>query len=780
MIHRSIIIAGILLFSLIAQGPLNAQGTMKESDQLDFAQGLLSRGMYDMAISQYQKFIADYPHSPSLQEAYLSLGEGYFLSQNYAKAVDIFNQFKQLFPNSDQLPVSLLRLGQIDIQQQKYDDAIKELTSIVDQKKLKGPTLQSFDYYLGQAYGGKSDTADALNYFRQAAQVEGASDYTAYAYEGMGNIHAQMRQYDQALDDYTKSMQAAKEDPLKGEITYKIAETQFLSGKYADAIKGFGQVIDQSPASDFIQDALANMLLAYFNLGQYDQLLSEYQKNAPKIKDDGSYYAVHFAAVMAYIELKKFDQANMLLDHMLSFPSLKSQERAKIFIKKADILIREDKFKDALALLDAYSSENSDNADETLFLKAQVYFGLGDYDHAFSYYENVYSNFPDSRFSKAALLGEADARQKMGRLKESEALFLKYYNSQEESDLKSESLFDLVMIAVKAQDTTQIIKGGEEYLKKYPNGADYSKVLIILADTYGSNNRVQDAIKLLQGYLASAPAVQQPNSAYFLLGFYQELSGNSEQALDSYAKVDPQKEEGKFYFGALKNIAIIYLTQKKEDQAMDYFDRLISQAGHNDLQIKTYIWVCNEYIKEQKFKDALRIAQEAEKNFPAQDLTAIKYFEAEALRGLGSCDEADKDYNTVISSAKKDQYTGSAHIGYGLCLEKANKPDEAKAEFQKSLDENADDYTITAHARFETANVDASQGNYDEALKYYLLIATIYNDDYYCSESLLRAARILEHLKRKEDALKLYAEILDKYKNSAAALPAKERAGLLK
>jgi tetratricopeptide (TPR) repeat protein len=357
---------------------------------------------------------------------------------------------------------------------------------------------------------------------------------------------------------------------------------------------------------------------------------------------------------------------------------------------------------------------------------------------------------------------------------------LKYYDSQQESDLKSDALFDVVMIAVKAGDAGEIIKEAEEYLKKYPNGDNYSKVLVILADTYGSNGRVPDAVKLLQGYLASAQPVDKPNSANFLLGFYQQLSGDSDQALAAYAKVDPQKEGGKFYFGALKNSAIIYLTEKKEDQAKSYFDRLISQTGQNDLQIKTYIWVCNEYIKEQKYKDALRIALEAEKNFPAQDLVEIKYFEAESLRGMGSCDEADKDYNIVLSSPQKNQYTGSAHIGYGLCLEQANKPDEAKAQFQRSLDENADDFTITAHARFETANVDVSQGNYDEALKFYLLIATIYEDDYYCPESLLRAGQVLEHLKRNGDAQKLYAEIQDKYKNSKEAVTARERAGLLK
>lgn len=88
MIFRGLLIDSLFFFSLIGGIPIYAQGTIaqgavpqgsvKESEQLDFAQGLLSRGMYDMAIMQYQKFISDYPHSLSLQDAYLSLGEVYF------------------------------------------------------------------------------------------------------------------------------------------------------------------------------------------------------------------------------------------------------------------------------------------------------------------------------------------------------------------------------------------------------------------------------------------------------------------------------------------------------------------------------------------------------------------------------------------------------------------------------------------------------------------------------------------------------------------------------
>ena len=779
MVPRSILILLCCVFQLTLISRVDAQTTVKEGEQLEFAQGLLSRGMYDMAILQCQKFITDYPKSSAIQEAYLSLGEAYFLSQDFKNASDTFNQFIQHYPNSDQLPLGLLRLGQIDIQQRKYDDALKTLTTPDALKNVKGAMLQSYYFYTAKAYLGKSDTTDALANFQKAQQVEGTFAYTADALKEIGMIQAKNGKYDEALQAFDQSMKAAGDDQLKGELTYRIAEVEFLSGKYADAIKGFQQVLDQYADQGFMLDALSNMLLANFNLGQYDQLLTVYQTNASKIKDTDVFFPIHHTAVLAMIELGKYDQANALLDRLLGLADIQPQEKLKAYIKKADILIRQKKFKEALDLLDAKVTGAVDDADEAYFLRAEAYYGLGDFDHAFNFYENVFLNFPGSLFYKAALLGQAHARQEAGRFKESQGLFLKYYNLQDDPVLKSESLYEALLTAVKAKDIDGVISNAQEYLKSFPAGQQYSQVVLILADNYGSNNQSQKAIDLLQGYLAKSTMVDKPNSANFLLGFNEALLGNSDEALKAYAQVTQKQEGGKFYFDALKNMAIICLTQKKLDEARGLFDQLISKADANDLQVTTYVWVCNEFLKGQKYEDVLRIAAQARKRFKPEELQEIDYFEAEALRGLGRCDDADKDYALVFAATQKDSFTGSAHIGFGLCLASSKKYDEALGEFQKSLDENADDFTITAHARFEMARIDEDQGHLDDALKIYLLIATIYDDDHFCSESLWRAGRISEKLHRKADALKMYQEILDKYKDSPVAPKAKERLGHL-
>ncbi len=773
-IHSLVAIAVAALYLTAAPGA-RAQDSVKEAEELDFAQGLLTKGLYDLAIQQCRKFITDYPQSQSLPDAYLSLGEGYFLAQDFSKAVDTFDHFIQMYPHSDKMPVSLLRLAQIDIQEKKFDEAIKELNSIDAANMLKGSMLQSFDFYIAKAYLGKSDTAAALEYFQKAQQVEGAGAYTADALKEMGQIHAQMGRYPEALDAYAKAMQATQDDALKVELTYRIAEVQFSSGKYDDAVKGFGLIIGQDPGSEFAKDALANLLMAYYNQAQYDQLLAAYQKYAPQIKDDESYFQVHLAAVLAFAQLKQYEQAYALLDRMLAFPSLNPQEKARVFTRKADLLVKQQKFKGALAILESNPTDNTDSADEACFLRGQANFGLKDFDRAFGFFEKVTSAYPNSRFAKPALLGEANARQEMGKLKEAEDLFLKYSQGQDQPELKSEGLYDAVMMAVKAGDAGGAIGSCQAFLKQFPKDGHAMEILLLLAEQYGRNNQPQQAVELLQDALAKDPSPARPNSFNFLLGYNQQLMGKNDEALASYAKVDPQKEDGRYYNDSLKNSAIVFLNQKKLDQANTYFDRLISLAGPHDLKIETYVWVCNQYLKEQRFDDVLRIAVGAEKNFPPTELQEIKYFEAEAQRGLGHCDEAVKDYALAFANGPKNAYTASAHIGQGLCLAKDQKYDEANKEFQTAMDETPDDYTVTAHARFEMANAAAAQGRKEDALKLYLLISTIYEDEYYCSVSLLKAAETSEGLGRHADAQKLYKEIVDNYKNAKAAQVAKER-----
>ena len=767
----------LIVFSVLGPSPncWAQEVPAQETEALDFAQGLLERGLYDMASTEYEKFIAAYPQSTYLEEAYLAVGESYFLAEDFPKAVDAFNHFKELYPNSEKMPQALLRLGEIYVEQNKFDEALKELTSIDTESRLKGQMLQSFDFFIGRSYRGKSDQNSALQFFEKATGVADASTYTTHAFEQIAEIQREGAHYNEAVEAYTKAAESAQDENRKGYLLYKFGETRFLSGNYDDAIKQFRQVLEQYPAIAVAKEAVTNLLLAYFNLAQNDQVLTEYQSNAKFIKDEDPYFDVHFSAARAFVELKKYDEALALLEKILTFPAISDEHKRKIILKKADVLIKQKKYQEGLALAEGPLPAGVDDTDEINFLKAQGYYGLNDFEKASIFFKDVSANKPDSPFAKAAILGIAYAYQETGKFKEALDNFLQFYNTAKDEALRGEALYGAAIVAVKLNDTNEAIAQAQEYLKTFPNGAYYEASLLLLGDLYEKTNQSEKAVSLLQEYLTHPERIQKPDAVFFLLGFNQQILGQADQAIETYSKIPASKDDPKFFASGIKNTAVIYLSKKKDSQAAAAFDRLIMETDANSLEVKTYLWVCDQYLEDKKFNDVLRIVEKGEKYFPDQNREELAYFKAEASRELKDFDNAQKFYDVVLTSAAKNMYTGAAHIGKGLCFMEMKKFDEAKAEFQKAIDENPDDHTVTLRARFELGNIANEQKNLDDALKFYLLVGTIYEDDDYVPQSLLRAAGVLESLSRKDEALKLYKEILAKYKDSPVAASAQER-----
>jgi tetratricopeptide (TPR) repeat protein len=779
---RFVLIAHVFFYALCSPWAALAQNTPdeKQTEAIDFAHGLLQSGLFDMAVNQYEDFIATYPQSLYVEEATFGIAESYYQAHNFPKAVEVFKQFKEKFPNSIQLPRATLRLGQMAVEDNGFDQAIEVLRSINFEGDLKGELLQSFYFYLGKAFRGKNDSEVAYNYFQKATEVLDATTYTAYAFQEMGELRVEAGRFNDTIDNYNKALSATQDNAYKGVLTYKIGEALFLSGNYADAIKNFRQVLEQFPGSVVAKEALTNLLLAELSLKQYEPLLNEYQTQSQLIKDEGDYFDIHFAVLRAYVGLQKYDEALKFLEKLSSFAGLKAEDLCRANVVKADILAKQNKFKESLELIEGSLASCTQDADKTAFLKAESYFGLGDFEKALKAYEDVKTNFATSRFARAALLGMAYSNEKLNKQKEAADLFSQYSETEADQSLKSEALYRSVLALSKTEDTAKALAEANRYLKTFPDGPDYERVLIILGDLYTKAGPYDVAIELLNQYLSSGKTIQRPDAIEFLLGYNLQLSGKTDEALDVYSKIALNKDDPQVHFSALKNSAVIFLSQKKDPQAAQAFEQIIKESEKPFLDLKTYLWVAEEYLREKKFNEVLQIAEKAEAHYPGQMPEAFSYFKAEAYRELKDYPSAAKFYDAVLTSPTKTVYSGAAHIGKGLYLMATNTLEKATAEFEKTIEENPADNALTIRARFELANAANVQNNPEEALKFYLLVGTIYQNDEYCPQALKEAATILENLKRNPEAVKIYQQILQQYPDSPEAQVAQERLKVVK
>lgn len=133
---------------------------------------------------------------------------------------------------------------------------------------------------------------------------------------------------------------------------------------------------------------------------------------------------------------------------------------------------------------------------------------------------------------------------------------------------------------------------------------------------------------------------------------------------------------------------------------------------------------------------------------------------AKALNG----DSIDAGFLTVAEQYSSSKAGNVAKLCAGLCYAHLGKMEEA-AEYLEQFDA-ADDAMVSPAAVGALADVKASMGQLDEAVKLYKKAADKADNNALSPQYLIKAGEILESQDKMDDALKLYEEIKSKYVNS--------------
>ncbi|WP_028084319.1 serine protease [Dolichospermum circinale] len=321
----------------------------------DFQHSYLSRGWSYVNLQKYQQAIDDFTQviqlDPKNADYYHSRGLAYSLLNKRQQAIDDLTQAIQLDPKNAQY---YSHRGYAYYPLKKYQQAITDFTkaiqldpknaqyynarglvygSLEDYKKAIEDITEAirldpkdFSYYAsrGIAYSGLKDYKQAISDLTEAIRLDpkngpytvGGRRYSEFkdneifissyntgisiVYAARGDSHRNLKNYKQAIDDYT---QAIKIDP-KNPTYYRDRGVAY--GK----LKNYKQAIDDYTQAIKIDDKNAIYYvgrgLAYFQLKDYKQAINDYTQ-AIKIDDKNAIY--YNARGLTYLELKDYKQA---------------------------------------------------------------------------------------------------------------------------------------------------------------------------------------------------------------------------------------------------------------------------------------------------------------------------------------------------------------------------------------------------------------------------------------------------------------------------------------
>ncbi len=309
-----------------------------------------------------------------------------------------------------------------------------------------------------------------------------------------------------------------------------------------------------------------------------------------------------------------------------------------------------------------------------------------------------------------------------------------------------EAINGLQWSAMQMGQVEQAFKVADQYIQRNPDSQLSQELLLRRGDFYFGMNKFQEAISAYQNFLRRYPASLMAPKAQYWIGLSYVNLKQPREAAQEFEKVIRQYSDSEVVADALSQLGILSRDENQFDQSLGYFNRIVGGKNRRSQDPSFLSEVYYQMGLTHLKKDDRTGARTAfQKSITANEGSFSAYQSRIELAGIlaqaGGTEEARKYLNRVIE----------------------DRNDELAAQAQKVL---GDVYFLT--------------GNYQEALTNYLRVKYVYQAyPTWVANALFSAGSCYEKLGQKEEAKKVYQEVVSKYPAEKISEKAKERLAVL-
>ncbi|MCE5347859.1 MAG: tetratricopeptide repeat protein [Bacteroidales bacterium] len=721
-------------------------------------------------------YISTCPESPRINEARLALGDYFFQNKNYRRAVTYYESVNRQELQPDKLAEYFFRLGyslyikgdkerallmfseikdidteytppavyyfsQIAYEQKMYQTAMDGFTRLKDdetfgsivpfyivqilymQKDYDGilsmaPDLlnsagkeRSVELYrfIGDAYYNKENYKEALSYlekYTEKAKTSGREDkyQLGYCYYKTGEI-------DKAIKIFLET--GAKDDLLSQNIWIVLGDCYLQKGDKKRSQLAFGEASKLNYDKKIKEESLFNYAkltyeTSYSPFGETIAAFQEYIDLYPgseKIQEAYDYL------VATFLQEKNYKAALASLDKIQNKDSKLEEAYQRVAFFRGLELYKNLEIEASIDMFDKslkYEKYNRSIRARAIYWRGEAWYRLAQYDKAKNDFEK-FMGIPGSTLLSEYNLVRYNLGYTMFNL-EDYPNALTHFKTFEESakNVKPEVLTDAKnRIADCYYITTNYATAIEYYDKVIEWGnidADYA--MFQKGFCLGLMNDNRGKVGIL-----SSLTVKYPSSSYVPNAIFER--GRAYLILEDY-----KKGESDF-----NTIITNYQSSQFVPRAMVQLGLLYYNLGENEKAISQY----KKVIQNYKSTPEARYAMTGLKNTYVDINDVESYFTyVKTLDGYGDVNMSEKD-SLLYTSAENLYMKG--------------KYDQATAVFKNYLDEFPDG-SFRLNVQYYLAECMKSAGNADEALKLYIEVSDVPNNQF-LEQSLISASEIL-------------------------------------
>src|SRR5438445_5629178 len=262
--------------------------------QLEYANGLFTRKLYDLAIPEYQKYLDDYPGRAGRANAYFSLGECYRNLHRDSNARTNLQKVLSEYGDSEFAGPAAFALAEMAFTDKDYATALPLFHRSAAKSKEPAVALSAryFEARCLEATGRKDEAADIYvqvadagnpNPYREDARVTAASIFAS-----KGRKIDALKQYEALANESQKPTLKAESAVRGGMIALELVQAD--KGKIDKAMVDRAAALLQKgrtlpEAGKFRAIAQVGLRRLQYQTGQYAQLLADYKEEQEKLPE---------------------------------------------------------------------------------------------------------------------------------------------------------------------------------------------------------------------------------------------------------------------------------------------------------------------------------------------------------------------------------------------------------------------------------------------------------------------------------------------------------------
>jgi TolA-binding protein len=742
--------------------------------QLDYANALFSRKLYDLAAPEYEKFLGQYPGAPGRASAHFYLGECYRALNRSGAARASFQSVLDDYGDSEFGGPAAYGVAEILFTQKDYAGALPLFHRAAAKSKEASLAL-SARYFEARCLENVDRKDEAQNLYQQVAEAKNPNPYREDARMAAGTIAlARGRKLD-AFRNYEALANETQKPALKAEATVRAG---MVAVDLQQTEKGKIDKVMAEKALSLLQKgrslpeagkwhaiAEVGLLRLQYQAGQYDKVLAEYKRGEKEIPEEV--------------------RAEMML-------IVGNSHRQLGHTKDADEIYRQ--------IIDKYPSK--EEAKDAEYQRLINFYNTNAPTLLAEIDEYLNANPAPERADQAKLL-KAEHFYKEQKFAEAAPIYSELRASHLSPKLRAEAAYKLGWCFVQLKDGTNVIDAFDYFVKAFPESLQMPSALTQRALANQASKNYDAALEDLNMLLTKYPAAREREAALQQKALILGQQDNPKGMADAFRQL--LKEFPKSSVGAQAN----YYIGKAAFEAKDYKEALGPLDAARQLNKEQYYNLATLRIVSAFFylQDRLALSKEVdgfvatnpEAKIPAEILewlgleyyneknyaVAEKYLSllgksdslgnvkpdfwfylADAETKLKNFAQAESAYEKYLQVATDPAAKAKTLLALGATKISAHKPDEAQkiAEEIMSLQPEG---RVNAEARLLAGDVQLERQNFDEAGKAFMGVALLYDDPAITPRALQKAAFAYQKAGKKDEADRVAKELHEKYPDFA-------------